>query len=173
MLADQTGTDMDPLTIALDLASELERSGIRSVFGYGWWVLPATKLAHALGAALLFGCLVPMNLRMLGVWRAAPLHDLARVLVRSSLVGGLVAIVSGVLLLSLNARGYVQNEMMWWKAGFFVAALLNALALRFVPAWRYLARVDSRGTIRRFRWAGLIGLVAWGGVMVCGQLINF
>ncbi|MDX5594823.1 hypothetical protein [Pseudovibrio sp. SPO723] len=161
---------MDFLKIAIDLAGELERSGIRAVFAYGAWVLPTTQLAHLLGAALLFGCLVPMNLRMLGVWPTVPLHDMARVLVRSSLVGGLVAIVSGVLLLSLNARGYMQNEMMWWKAGFFVIALLNALLLRFVPAWRYLARVDSRGTIRRFRWAGLVALVAWGGVMVCGAL---
>nr|WP_257098716.1 hypothetical protein [Pseudovibrio flavus] len=137
------------------------------------WFYPAANTVHIIGLAMLFGAVAPLDLRMMGFWRAVPLADLARVLTRVAFFGAVLAILSGVLLLSVNARVYVQSPIFWAKAGFFLFALLNAILLRFVPAWRYLDRVDSRGTIARFRWAGFFSLVAWLGVISCGRIYGY
>ncbi|GHB37834.1 hypothetical protein GCM10007094_28950 [Pseudovibrio japonicus] len=164
---------MDLLVQLQALAADLERSQLPEIFKYAWWVYPAVNTTHIIGLALLFGSIVPLDLRMMGLWRSIPLYDLARPLTRIALLGALIAITTGVFLLSVKASVYINAPIFWAKAGFFTLALLNALFLRFNKPWRYLAQVDSRGTIPRFKSAGFISLVSWLGVLACGRMFGY
>ncbi len=164
---------MDLLYQLQALAADLERSQLPDIFKYAWWVYPAINTGHIVGLALLFGSIVPLDLRMMGMWRSIPLHDLARPLTRMALLGGLIAITTGAFLLSAKAQMYVNSPIFWAKSGFFTLALLNALFLRFNKPWRYLAQVDSRGTIPRFKTAGFISLFSWLGVLICGRMFGY
>lgn len=164
---------MDLLVQLQALAADLERSQLPEIFKYAWWVYPAVNTVHIIGLALLFGSIVPLDLRMMGLWRSIPLYDLARPLTRIALLGALIAITTGVVLLSVKARVYINAPIFWAKAGFFTLALLNALFLRFNKPWRYLAQVDSRGTLPRFKSAGFISLISWLGVLACGRMFGY
>ena len=164
---------MDLLVQLQSLASDLQRSELPQIFRYAWWVYPAMTAGHLVGLALLFGAIVPLDLRMMGLWRSIPLYDLSRPLTKMALLGSLIAIATGICLLAPRATIYVNEPTYWAKSGFFLLALLNAALLRLNKPWRYLAQVDSRGTIPRFKSAGFISLISWLGVLLCGHLYPF
>ncbi|KZL20644.1 hypothetical protein PsAD2_01130 [Pseudovibrio axinellae] len=164
---------MELLQYALELAKDFESSRFPEVFQYAWWVYPAFNTGHILGLAMLFGSIVSLDLRMIGMWRSIPLYDMARPLTRIALFGALIAITTGVFLLSVKARIYVSSPIFWAKSGFLMIALLNALLLRFNKPWRYLSQVDSRGTIPRFKSAGLVSLMSWTGMLICGRFFGY
>ncbi|WP_310618589.1 hypothetical protein [Flexibacterium corallicola] len=163
----------DLFNYVVGLASQLQASFITDLFRTYDWFYPLINILHLFGMAILFGALVPLDLRMMGLWRSIPLYELARVLVRVALAGGILAIASGVFLLAVKAKVYVDSPIFWAKAGFLILALINAITLRFVTAWRYLPKVDSRGTISRFRWAGFISLFSWSSVIICGRYYGY
>lgn len=125
----------------------------------------AAAAAHLFGALVLVGALLPLNLRLIGFWRSAPLADLARVLGQTAFAGLLTALTSGIALMSTRPFAVAADPAFQLKAGLLAALAVNALLLRLVPAWRLLDQVDSRGTISRFRLAGMLSLVLWGGVL--------
>lgn len=133
---------------------------------------PARETAatlHALGAMVVVGAALPLNLRLLGLWRGVPLADLNRVLSPLILLGFLMAVASGVALAALRPFALLGMPAVQAKLALIALLMINALALRLVPAWRMLDQVDSRGTISRFRTAGLISLLAWSGVLALAR----
>lgn len=125
----------------------------------------AAAAAHLLGALILVGAVLPLNLRLIGFWRSAPLADLARVLGQTAFVGLLLSLASGIALMSTRPVAIAGDPAFQAKAVLLAALAVNALLLRLVPAWRLLDQVDSRGTISRFRLAGMLSLVLWVGVL--------
>lgn len=164
---------MDPFAHLQLFADYLNNTPLLEVYKYGWWVYPAMNTGHIIGLALLFGAIVPLDLRMMGLWRSIPLYDLARPLTKIALLGASIAVTTGVFLLAPKASAYLHMPIFWAKSGLFLAALLNAFFLRFNRPWRYLAQVDSRGTIPRFKSAGFISLISWLGVLICGRMIGY
>ncbi len=121
---------------------------------------------HAAGALVLVGALLPMNLRLLGFWRGTQLADIARVLGQTALLGLVLSVASGLALMSQRPFAIAADPAFQAKGMLIALAGINALLLRLVPAWRLLDQVDSRGTISRFRTAGLVSLTAWAGVLI-------
>lgn len=121
---------------------------------------------HLVGSLVLVGALLPLNLRLIGFWRNTLLADLARVLGQTALLGLVLALASGVALMSQRPFAIAADPAFQAKGALILFAGVNALLLRLVPAWRLLDQVDSRGTISRFRTAGVVSLIAWAGVLV-------
>ena len=67
------------------------------------WEYAAANTAHVLGIALLVGAILPLDLRLLGVWRSVPHQDLARVLVPVAAAGLALAATAGILLFATRA----------------------------------------------------------------------
>ncbi|WP_209001991.1 DUF2214 domain-containing protein [Stappia albiluteola] len=137
------------------------------------WLYPFVNFGHVVGIALLFGAILPLDLRLMGFWKAVPLAELKRVLVPVSMLGLLIAITTGTLMISVKATDYLAMPVMQAKLVLVALGILNALSLRIVPAWRLLAQVDSRGTISRFRWAGFFSAAIWLSVIGCGRAIGY
>jgi hypothetical protein len=63
--------------------------------GAGVWTYGLVNLAHILGVASLFGAVLVLDLRLLGVWRRVPLASIAGPTVAVAAGGFLVAAASG------------------------------------------------------------------------------
>jgi hypothetical protein len=62
--------------------AELEATVLAAALRGSVWAYPLVNAGHILGVALLIGSIVPLDLRLLGLWQAVPLASLWRVLTR-------------------------------------------------------------------------------------------
>lgn len=138
------------------------------------WVYPLVNAAHVLGVALLLGAIVPLDLRLLGVWRAVPLAPLWQVLTRSAAVGLALAVVFGTLLFVARATEYAASGLFVTKMVLIVLATANALALRAAGVDALLRAADTAHALPvRARLAAAISLGTWLTVLTLGRLVGY
>jgi hypothetical protein len=124
--------------------------------------------AHILGIGLLVGAILPLDLRLMGCFRHAPLDVLGPFLRRSAAVGLAIAITTGLTLFSVDPAGYLANDAFVWKVVLLAMALCNI-------AYQYLRRKDRhvpKTTISSRVVAG-ISFGLWLGVLIAGRWIGF
>jgi hypothetical protein len=79
------------------------------------WSYAAVNTAHIAGFAILFGAIVPLDLRLMGCWRSVAIRTLARILVPVAAAGLTIAIVAGALLFSIRAVQYAGTTLLQIK----------------------------------------------------------
>jgi len=138
------------------------------------WIYPLVNAAHITGIALLFGAILPLDLRLLGVWREVPLYHLVRVLVPAAMVGLALAAVTGLLLFSVSATKYAALPLFWVKLAFIATAVANALLLRRTTDWTLsqVPEVSADPTVR-LKIAALLSLILWLAVILCGRFLAY
>ena len=72
------------------------------------WIYPLINAGHILGIALLIGGILPLDLRLLGVWPSVPVASLWRVLVYTAGTGLGLAMICGGLLFINRATTYLS-----------------------------------------------------------------
>ena len=140
----------------------------------GPWTYPIVNLFHILGVASLFGSVLIMDLRLLGLWKGIPLEAVTRATVPTAASGFVVAATTGAGLLSANATEYVGNPFLLVKFTAIPLALLNAMLTRRLPAWRARGlRELSASEQRRLAVVGGISLTCWLTAVVAGRMIAY
>lgn len=128
---------------------------------------PLVNTLHIVGIALLFGAIVPLDLRLIG-WRneVESVDRLSRILVPVAIAGLLIASSAGLLLFATDARAYTAAPLFQAKVVLIVLAIVNALTLR---------RIDWRAprTSRRVALAGATSILLWLGAITCGRLLGY
>lgn len=143
----------------------LEAAPIAEWMRLSSWAYPTVNTLHVIGIALLFGAIVPLDLRLIG-WRGSEtqLLSLSRLLLPCAIAGFLLAAASGALLFTTDARQYAASPLFQIKLASIGAALLNALMLRAVD-WRAgsarPARLRFAAGLSILLWIGVIGLGRW------------
>lgn len=137
------------------------------------WAYPFVNAAHIVGIALLFGAIVPLDLRLAGFWRGVPVAPLRRVLVPIAVLGLCLAITAGVLLFIAKAADYAASALFQAKMVLVALALTNAAALRLAPAWR--AKEETAASIAGIwpRIAGIASMVLWFSAILLGRLVGY
>jgi len=130
------------------------------------WGYAAVNTAHVLGIALLVGAILPLDLRLVGLWRSVPLEPLARILVPVAATGLALAATTGVLLFITRADEYAALGLFLVKLGLIAAGTVHALALQHGPGLANL----SPG---RLRLAGATSLSLWLAALVSGRMLAF
>src|ERR1700675_3731054 len=102
----------------------------------GVWTYGVVNLVHILGVASLFGALLVLDLRLLGVWRKVALGAISEPTVPVATIGFFIAATSGVCLLATKATEYVGNPFLYIKFPAIGLGLLNVAALNSLPAWK-------------------------------------
>jgi hypothetical protein len=126
--------------------------------------------SHILGIALLIGAILPLDLRLLGLFRSVPVAALAPVLSRMAGIGLALALVSGAWLFTVRPVEYARNAAFLWKLGLLALALANiALQHRSAAYLRALAG-DITAAVR---WRALASLTLWPGTLLAGRWIGF
>lgn len=155
------------------LAAALQASGLSETLRASVWLYPLVNTGHVVGIALLFGAIVPLDLRLLGGFRAVPLAPLATTLVPMAMAGLLLALSTGALLFATRPLDYVVEPLFGLKLLLLAAAVLNALWLRFDPHWRHLGATFGMPLRRRWRLHGALSVLLWLGVITAGRLIGY
>jgi len=156
------------------LLATLEASAWARALRESVWLYPLVNAGHIVGIALLVGAIVPLDLRLLGAWRAEPLGPLWRVLSRTAAAGVLVAVVFGFMLFGTRATEYAASGYFLAKLGCVGLGVLNALALH-VAVSPAKSAFEKRCTapIRGLQIGASISLVAWLTALVLGRLVGY
>jgi hypothetical protein len=130
------------------------------------WGYAAVNTTHVFGIALLVGAILPLDLRLLGVWRSVALEPLARVLVPVAATGLFLAITTGIFLFITRANEYAALNLFLLKVTLIAAGAVHALSLQLGPGLAQASRA-------RLRAAGAASLSIWVAALICGRLLAF
>ncbi|WP_119168763.1 hypothetical protein [Algihabitans albus] len=146
----------------MEVLLALEATEVATVLRSSRWLYPLVNAGHILGLALLVGAIVPLDLRRLGFWRAAPVEALERVLSQTAVAGLCLAILTGALLFAVSATDYASLDLFLIKMALVSLAVANAVLAR----QRVLAR-------RRTAPFAAVSLCLWLTVLGLGRLIGY
>ena len=140
----------------------------------GPWTYAIIHLSHVLGVATLFGSILVLDLRLLGLWRRVPLAPLSSATAPVATVGFAVAAATGSALLATKATAYLGNPFLLIKFPAIALGLINVALLNLSPAWRARgARELSRAEHRQLAMMGGVSLVCWLTAVSAGRLIAY
>jgi len=157
------------------LLAWLEGSALgHAMRGAGVWAYGVVNLTHILGIASLFGAVLILDLRLMGVWRQVSLASIARTTMPVAAAGFLVAAASGLCLITTNATEYIGNPFLLVKFPAIAVALMNVAVVRGMPAWQARdTRELTRHEQRRLAVAGAVSLASWLTAIAAGRLIGY
>lgn len=155
-------------------AAALQATALSAALRASIWAYPLINAGHIVGIALLFGAIVPLDLRLAGSWRSAPLASLWRMLRPVAVCGLLLAACCGVLMFAARPQDYISSPLFGTKMALMLLALVNALLLERAvkPA---LAALDAPAEPLPAAWrvAGVASIALWFAVIVIGRLIGY
>ena len=150
------------------LFAALEGTALAQALRSSRWLYAAINAAHIFAISLLIGSVVPLNLRLLGVWRGVSREAVVRVLAPVAASGLILALLTGPLLFMVRAREYAGIGFLQLKLAFIVVAVLSALAL--CRSHGFLLRDAPRAHLAGH---AVLSAICWLGALVCGRLIAF
>ena len=134
------------------------------------WVWPSMEVLHFIGLWLLFGVVLAVNLRLLGLMKETPFAALHRLLPWAILGLG-VNIFTGMLFLIAAPAYYAANPSFHAKIAMLVIAGADLLYLTtFDGPWH--VESGARAPMR-VQAAALLAIVSWIGVMYFGRMLPF
>ena len=140
----------------------------------GVWTYALVNLAHIFGISLLFGAIVVLDLRLLGVWGNIPLHLMARPTTVVAGTGFVIAILTGPALLATKATEYVGNPFLPIKLVAIALGIINIAILHRLPAWKERANpAMGTGPRRQLAVAGSASLLCWVSAISAARLIAY
>jgi hypothetical protein len=140
----------------------------------GVWTYGVVNLVHILGVATLFGSVLLLDLRLLGLWRNVALSAISETTVPMATVGFAIAAASGVCLLATKATEYIDNLFLYIKFSAIGLGILNVAALHFLPAWKqHKIRALSMREQSKLAVTGGVSLFCWVTAIAAGRLIGY
>jgi uncharacterized membrane protein len=134
------------------------------------WLWPASESLHFIGMWLLFGIVLLVNLRMLGLFRVWSFSSVHRLLPWAA-IGFAVNTITGMGFVTASPQMYVENVSFLWKIGFLMLAGVNLLyATVFEGPWHVETGQD---TPLRVKIMGASAILSWIGVMYFGRMLPF
>ena len=138
----------------------------RATFAY-----PLVNAAHILGIGLILGAILPLDLRLMGAFRAAPLPVIGPFLSRVAAAGVALALVTGALLFVVKPAEYLANPAFLAKLGLLALALGNVALVHLGAGWD--GAVTGRGVSPALRLSAAASMLLWLGALVAGRWIGF
>ena len=122
------------------------------------------RFVHVLSAGTLFGAILLLDLKLLGRVTKIGVRELAGVVIPWAIAGGIIAVLTGIVLLLFDPIAVGVHTYFLPKMGLIVLGFANALAFhRFV-------RLDETARPRLRRGAGALSIALWTAVFLCAAL---
>ena len=155
-------------------AETLQQSGISQWMQGSLKALPVIESIHVMAIITVYGTILLIDLRLLGMYDTTrPFTRVFGEVLHWTWVAFAVAVVTGILLFIPNAPRYVVNTAFGLKMALLVCAGLNMAVFEFTTL-KKVATWDTQVPVpRAARVAGVVSLLLWTGVLVCGRVIGF
>ena len=156
------------------LVQDIHDSGVAEWMRGSLKAMPVVEALHVLAATTVFGTVLLVDLRLLGIPNLKrAITRIEHEVIRLTWVAFAVAVVTGALMFAANAQTYFINTAFRLKLLAILAAGLNMLVFetvirRDVAAWDLGVRPP-----RAARIAGLLSILLWVVVIVLARWIGF
>src|SRR5512144_3194191 len=96
----------------------------------GPWTYAIVNLTHILAVSALFGSVLLLDLRLLGVWsRRVRIADLSSAVTPVAMTGFAIAVATGAAMLATKATAYADNPFLLIKFPAIAVGAINAAVL--------------------------------------------
>lgn len=138
------------------------------------WMFPAIECVHVIAITLVFGSIMIVDLRLLGLTsNRKPVTELTTEILPWTWGLFVLAVLSGLGMFISKASDYYGNPAFRWKMLFIALAGLNMMVFH-LTAERSVAHWDQeKPTLRAAKIAGALSLILWIGVIAFGRWIGF
>lgn len=151
----------------------LQNSAIAQWVNTAGATYPIVEAIHVVAIALVFGTILIVDLRLLGVASTnRPFTRVAHDLLHLTWAGFALAVVTGTLLFLPNATSISININFQIKMVLLLLAGINMFVFELVTA-RNASVWDNAAPPNSARLAGILSIGLWMGVIVFGRLIGF
>jgi hypothetical protein len=150
--------------------SFLKASAVQALVTDNVWVWPGLEAMHFVGLAILFGVIVVVNARLVGLLPQVPFEALHRLIPWGVLALG-VNVVTGMLFLIATPEQYADNISFHWKIGLFILAGVNLLYLTKAEGPFRIGAGDAVPT--PVKAMAVSSVLLWVGVMYFGRMLPF
>ena len=137
----------------------LEGLWLAQAMKHSSWLYPTVETMHIWGIGMLFGSVVIMDLRILGVASKLNLSDLSRLGVLVALFGFGLAVLTGSLMFITQASELISSRLFILKMCLIFLLLANAIILRMRTITNGISKVQA--LISLAGWASVIGMGRW------------
>ena len=134
------------------------------------WVWPVNEIIHFVGLCILFGVVLLVNLRMLGVLKGVSFEALHRLL-PWVIVGFVINAVTGMLFFVANHAQYVANSAFQWKMALLVLAAVNFFYVTVYDEGWALRSDDNPSPFTKL--LAVSSIVLWVGVIFLGRWLPY
>jgi hypothetical protein len=138
------------------------------------FMYPLVNAGHILGIALLVGGIIPLDLRLLGLWRQYPVMIFADVLRTTAAIGLGLAVLCGALLFATAAADYAGSMLFQVKMVLVVLGVANALALAQVFKREDIWTLPMKAPMPlSLRIGAVLSLLFWVSTLFLGRLLGY
>jgi hypothetical protein len=154
----------------LPLFKWLEDTRINDMINNSNWLFPAIEGVHIVALCLLFGAIIILNLRLMGVMmKGRSLPELAREFEPFTLCSLIIILLTGVLL-------FVAEAVKSFYSGPFrikIVLLATALVFHYAVSWRLMRKEDAQRSGVFSKVAAGFAIALWVSVGFAGRAIGF
>ena len=140
----------------------------------GVWTYGIVNLLHILSVSTLFGSILILDLRLLGVWRKINLASITAPVVPLAAIGFTMATLTGIGLLATKATEYDGNPFVYIKFPAIALGLANVALLSNLTAWKqHRLRELTPAEQSKLAVYGGVSLVCWLTAITAGRMIGY
>jgi hypothetical protein len=137
----------------------LEGVWLAQAMKYSTWLYPTVETVHIWGIGMLFGSVVLMDLRVLGLGKALDYSALSRLGIAVSVLGFSLAVITGSMLFITHAADLIASRLFILKMCLIFLLIANATLLRMRVVINPVTKAQA--VISLVGWASVIGLGRW------------
>ncbi len=155
------------------LLESIQGSALANWMRYTNGAMPVVEATHVLAAVLVFGTVLIVDLRLLGlVDSSRAFTRVSRETLRLTWLAFAVSVITGSLMFTTSPQTYFYNVAFEWKALALFGAGLNMALFQRLTA-RGGATWDTERPPHAARIAGLVSVLLWAAVVLLGRWIGF
>lgn len=154
-----------------DLLAAIATSPVADALKTSRIAYPLVNAAHILALGTVFGAILALDLRLLGLFRSVPATVLAGILPRVAGTGLCFAMATGAALFTVEPADYAANPAFLLKIGLVAIGTLHAIGVHASSGWRELCRTGAISA--SLRASAALSIAIWAGAIIAGRFIGF
>jgi hypothetical protein len=155
------------------LANWLAETSLHDVMVNYSWMFPMMETFHFLGLTVLFGALLLVDLRVIGLIRFINMDEAMKYYIPLAIGAFAVNLLSGIAFLAADPYAYFPNLGFQWKMGMIAIAGINALWFWIGEHKELKQLADGQDAPFRAKIIALASIVIWITVIVLGRMIPY
>lgn len=137
----------------------LEGLWLAQAMKHSAWLYPTVETMHIWGIGMLFGSVVVMDLRVLGLGNKLNVSDLSRLGIAVAVIGFGLAVLTGSLMFIAQASELISSRLFILKMCMIFLLLANAVILRVRTIDNSMSKMQALLSLAG--WASVIGMGRW------------